>query len=266
MDRGHEAEEDRAAGGQPREQPQHRAIERDFRGARKVRRAEIAQQPDGEPRQADADRGRTQGEQTTLREQVAHHAAARRAQRRAHGELATSARHARDEQVRCVRAGDQPDERDRDERETRDRADVADHERLQIHHAPRRLVVLIRDAPDGKDAAVDRAQFVGGQRSIRFVPETRQWRDEERTLARRRRPLRGDEEFLIVLQRSERGRQHARHPVVRSIERDRPADRVRAPAEAPLPESVADDHRGRTSGSAIRFREITSHRRLDAQD
>src|SRR5438128_708787 len=41
---------------------------------------------------------------------------------------------------------------------------------------------------------------------------------------------------------------------------------VRAPAEAPLPESVADDHRGRTSGSAIRFREITSHRRLDAQD
>ena len=109
-------------------------------------------------------RHRAHGKHAALRQQIAHDATARGAERRAHRQLPAPARHARDQQIRRVRARDQPDERDGGERQAGDRRDVADDVRLQIHHAPRRLVVLIRGLPDREDPPVDGAQLAGRRR------------------------------------------------------------------------------------------------------
>ena len=76
---------------------------------REVRRAAIAQQRDPRPREARAERGGARRQQHALDEHVADIARAGRAERRAHRQFAPAARDARDQQVRCIRARQQPD-------------------------------------------------------------------------------------------------------------------------------------------------------------
>ena len=68
-------------------------------------------------------------------------------------------------------------------------------------------------------------------------------------------PLRSDEEVLPLLERPDRRRQHADERVVGAVEANRLADRVGSAAEPLLPEPMADDHRRRAAGPAVRVGE-----------
>src|SRR5438874_2086577 len=132
-----------------------------------------------------------------------------RRRRRTDRELTAPARDACDEQIRRVRARDQPDERYRRQREPRGGPHVADNVLLQLHHAPRRTIVLVRRAPDRKQPAVDASQFRARGRSIGAAPQASERGDEEWSLARRRLPSSGDGEVLPLLERSHRLRKNA---------------------------------------------------------
>ena len=81
------------------------------------------------------------------------------AERGTHGKLAAPARDARDQQIRGIDAGNRPDQADRGERERGDRSEVARQEHLQVHDAPRGLLVLIRRFPQGKEPPRDVVQL-----------------------------------------------------------------------------------------------------------
>ena len=75
----------------------------------KVGAAKVAAADDARPRQRRSRATRSADrEHRAFRHQISHDASARRAQRRTDRELAPPARHPRDQQVRRVRAGDQP--------------------------------------------------------------------------------------------------------------------------------------------------------------
>ncbi|OLC47607.1 MAG: hypothetical protein AUH43_11280 [Acidobacteria bacterium 13_1_40CM_65_14] len=246
-----ETEEKTAGSGHGSEKPLYSSIECDFLRARKVRGPEGSQKFDAGPSESDSGEDGADREQAALNEQVPNHPRARRAERRSYCELSTAARHARDEQIRRVRTGNQPHEADRGQREPRDCRDITGDVGLQRHHAPRRLLVLIRRSPQRKDAPVDRAQLVCRRRSCRCIFQPSKHGDEKRSLARRGVPLRRHEKFLRLLQRTYGPRQNTRKLVIRSIEPYRFSNHVGASAEAPLPEAVADDDRRRIAGPAI---------------
>src|SRR5262249_39641891 len=78
------------------------------------------------------------------------------------------------------------------EREPGRRLRLADDLVLEVVHRPRRPPVGVRGLPEREDPFVDRAQLLGGRpRGARLEAPGRD--DEERPLARRRRPLRGGE-------------------------------------------------------------------------
>ena len=159
VQRRNEAEDQRARDREPGHQPDHRRIEADLLRARKIRGALRLQQLHAGPRHADAERHRAGREHRALGQQVTQHASARGAERGADGKLLPAAGHARDQQVRGIRARDQPHQADGGQREAGQRADVADQVGLQVLHVPRRLVVLVRRFPDREQRAVDRMKL-----------------------------------------------------------------------------------------------------------
>jgi hypothetical protein len=255
-------------GASHREEPQYghgRSVDSDFLRTGEVGRAEIAQQRDAGVGERDSNGRRAQREQRALRQQVPHDASARRAERGANGQFPPPAGHARDQQVRRIRARDQPHQRDGGQREPRDRPDVADDVRPQIHHGPGGLVVLVRRAPDWENPFVDRAKLLRGGRSRRAGGETSDRRDQERPFPRRRRPLGRHEERMRLLERADARRQDADERVVRAVEADRPADRVVASAQPLLPEAMAHDDRRRRARLTVGFPEVPPHDRPDAE-
>ena len=83
----------------------------------KYRGALGLEQAHADPRHAEAECHRPGGEQDALGEEVAQQTSARCTERRPDGEIGLPARHACDQEVRCVGAGDQPHEPDGRERE-----------------------------------------------------------------------------------------------------------------------------------------------------
>ncbi len=258
--------EERAGDGQADEEPQSAAIKRDFGGAWQIRDADRTQQRHSAVRDGESDRRCTEREQRAFSEQVSNDASARRAERRPDGEFPSPARDARDEQVRRVRARDEPHERDRGERQPRHRADVTHDSRAQIRHAPRRLFVLIRRAPDREDAPVDRVELVDGGRGIGIALQSSDRTKEERSFPWRRDELRGDEQLLTIFERTDTRLQHPDDEGIAAVELNRFADGVHAAAETLLPKIVADDDGRLRVGSTVGFDEIAAERRFHAED
>ena len=143
---------------------------------------------------------------------------------------------------------------------------VADDVGLQVHHVPRRLVVLVRALPERKDALVDRAQLRPCGRRRRSRPQPRDDREREGTAPRRRRELLDGEPLLPLLERSDRPGQNARQRVVRSVEPHGLSDGVRASAQALLPERVAHDDRRSARRLPVRLGESAPEGRLNSED
>jgi hypothetical protein len=112
--RGGEAEQQPAEDREQRREAEHARVQPDlFRGHRvrdeQAGTAEVqpAQQPHAAPRHGHADSAAEQGEESALRQELAHQARAARAQRRADGHFPPPRRRAREQQVGHVRARDQ---------------------------------------------------------------------------------------------------------------------------------------------------------------
>ncbi len=223
------------------------------------------QESDARPRQRDPHCRRADSQQSAFGEEVADHTSSRGAERRPHRQLPAPAGDARDQEIRRVRARDDPDEGHGSKREAGDRLDVTHHVRAQIHHAPRRLLVLIRHFPQRKHAAVDRLQLTSRGRSFGFTAQAAERRDEKRTLTRRRGPPRYRKKLLALLERADVLRQHPGEHVVGAVESNGFADDVAAAAKPLLPEAVADNDRQRAAGPAICRGERSAEHRRDAE-
>ena len=137
--------------------------------------------------------------------------------------------------------------------------------RFEIDEAPRRAVVLIRRAPDRKEPLVDAVQLVDRGRAVVAARQPSEDRDEERPLARRRRPLRRNEEVLPLLERAGVARQDAGERVALAVEPQGAADGVGAAAEAPPPEIVAHDDDALAAGPAVVGVQHAAERRRNAE-
>ena len=156
LQRGHEPEEQRAGRGEAARHHQHGPVEPELLHARD-RSAEPIRRSTPIPAKAStiptAAAPSASSALSASRKRMTRRA--RGAERGADGELAAPAGDPGDEEVRRVRAGDQPHQRDRGQRETAHRLHVADDVGLEVHHAPRRLLVLVRGLPDREQAPVD---------------------------------------------------------------------------------------------------------------
>ena len=185
--RGHESEQQRARQRERREQPAAPAVERDLLRAREVVGADSRSRPTPAHASAMPTAAAPSGEQRAFGEQIADDAprdapsAARTASSRRRLRDARDRADSTRSRTRSARPARRPPAPGPPIGCTSPTTYV-----LQIHHAPRRPLVLIRRLPDRKQAPVDRAQFRRGALAARRARSRAERGDEERPLARRR--------------------------------------------------------------------------------
>ncbi len=108
-------------------------------------------------------------------------------------------------------------------------------------------------------------QLLHRRRATAIPFESRHDGEEERTFARRRDELDGNEHVLTALQRPDRFRQDADDGVAGAVELNGLADSIRASAEMLLPERPAENDGERPAGLPVLLGEVSADRGLHAE-
>jgi hypothetical protein len=264
-DRRRQAGDDTCQRRQPCRIQQDARVDRQFGGAKQIGRSEGEQRVEAPLREHHAECSSGHRQQHALDQQLPDDGQATGAEGRTDGNFLLSRGRSRDQQVRDVEACDGQQDADREVENQQGGLNIAGEHLTQWHQDDGRVSVEVvhrgeslaeaihvgasrleaRSCLQPPDDADDAAPAVA-PRAIAIQP--------------RRRP-----DIGVVVHEAEGGRHHADDLRRDVIQMDEASDDAPVAAEARLPETMADDGRGRRIRPVVVFGERSAEHRLDAQ-